>query len=230
VTIRLYDLVGQDDRRFSSNAWKTRFALAHKGLPTETVPTPFTAIPRIGDGTYTTVPVIEDDGVWVDDSWVIAEYLEETYPDAPSLFGGAAGRAYARFVQRWAESRIHPFMMTLILADIQDHIAPEDDAYFRESRPKRFGRPVAGVQAGREDRLPEYRARLEPLRRVVEFQPYLCGDAPTYADYVVMGSIVGARNMSAFALFEQGDPVHSWVHRCLDLYGGLARRSTDFDW
>ncbi len=230
MAIRLYDLVGQDDRRFSSNAWKTGFALAHKGLDFETVATPFTAIPRIGDGSYTTVPVIEDGGTWVGDSWVIAEYLEETYPDAPSLFGGAAGREYARFIQRWAESRIHPLMMTLVLADIRERIHPDDVAYFDDSRPKRFGKPVAEVQAGREDRLPEYRARLEPLRRIVADQPFLCGDTPSYADYVVMGSIVGARNMSDFALFAPDDPVHGWVHRCLDLHGGLARRATDFDW
>jgi glutathione S-transferase len=230
VAIRLYDLVGQDDRRFSSNAWKTRLALAHKGLDTETVPTPFTAIPKIGDGSYATVPVIDDRGTWAGDSWAIAEYLEDTYPEAPSLFGGPAGRDHARFVQRWAESRIHPLMMTLVLADIRERIVAEDEAYFDDSRPKRFGKPVAEVQAGRETRLPEYRARLEPLRRVVAEQPFLGGAAPMYADYIVMGSIVGARNMSAFALFEAGDPVHGWVHRCLDLYDGLARRPTDFDW
>jgi hypothetical protein len=40
------------------------------------------------------VPVIVDanqDGKWVNDSWAIAKYLEETYPDQPSLFGGPQG-------------------------------------------------------------------------------------------------------------------------------------------
>lgn len=40
------------------------------------------------------VPVIVDpnqDGKWVNDSWAIAKYLEETYPDRPSLFGGPQG-------------------------------------------------------------------------------------------------------------------------------------------
>ena len=40
------------------------------------------------------VPVIVDgnkDGKWINDSWAIAKYLEETYPDRPSLFGGPQG-------------------------------------------------------------------------------------------------------------------------------------------
>lgn len=230
MSIVLYDLVGRDDRRFSSNCWKTSLALAHKGLRFETVPTPFTAIPDIGDGTYTTVPVIADDGTWVGDSWAIAEHLEAAYPDGPSLFGGPGGREYARFVQRWCESRVHPLMMTLIILDIQAHLAPEDVDYFNETRPQRFGRPLDTVQAGREERVIEYRARLEPLRRIVDAQPFMCGKDPLYADYIVMGSIIGARNMSPFVLFEPDDPVHAWMHRCLDLYDGLARRATDFEW
>jgi glutathione S-transferase len=41
------------------------------------------------------VPVIVDanqDGKWVNDSWAIAKYLEATYPDRPSLFGGPQGQ------------------------------------------------------------------------------------------------------------------------------------------
>ena len=87
MTIKLYDLVSADGRRFSGNCWRTHLALAHKGLPFETVPTRFTDIPNIGDGSHKTIPMIEDGGKEVCDSWVIANYLEETYPDMPSLFG-----------------------------------------------------------------------------------------------------------------------------------------------
>jgi len=34
---------------------------------------------------------------WIADSWTIANYLEDTYPERPSLFGGTAGRALSRF-------------------------------------------------------------------------------------------------------------------------------------
>lgn len=230
MAIVLYDLVGRDDRRFSSNCCKTRYALAHKGLACETVPTRFTDIASIGDGSFPTIPVIEDNGRWVYDSWAIAGYLEETYPDRPSLFGGLPGYEFARFIVRWCESRIHPLIFPMIVHDIYERLDPADQPYFWESRSKRAGRPIDDVQAGREDGLPELRARLEPLRRVVADQPFLGGESPLYADYHAMGSFIWARRASPFALLEATDPVHAWMHRCLDLYDGLLRQDTDHDW
>jgi hypothetical protein len=47
MAIVMYDLVGRDDRRFSPHCWRTRMALAHKGLEHEALPTRFTEIPKI---------------------------------------------------------------------------------------------------------------------------------------------------------------------------------------
>ena len=43
MALRLYDLAGADpDRCFSPYCWRTKLALAHKGLVAETVPWRFT--------------------------------------------------------------------------------------------------------------------------------------------------------------------------------------------
>ena len=93
-TMRLFDLAGADEqRRFSPYCWRTRLALAHKGLPVQTVAWRFTdkqAIAATGQGK---VPVLVDGERWIHDSWAIAEYLEDHYTDRPSLFGPGAGRA-----------------------------------------------------------------------------------------------------------------------------------------
>lgn len=39
------------------------------------------------------MPIIEDHGKVVNDSFDIALYLERTYPDKPTLFGGPDGAA-----------------------------------------------------------------------------------------------------------------------------------------
>ncbi len=39
------------------------------------------------------VPIIQDGDNVVNDSFAIAQYLERTYPDRPSLFGGPGGAA-----------------------------------------------------------------------------------------------------------------------------------------
>ena len=113
MAIVLYDLVGQDDRRFSPHCWRTRMALAHKGLECEARPTRFTDIPRIEDGRVKTVPAIRDGERLVVDSWAIARDLEERYPDRPSLFGGPGGLAATRFVQSWCTTVLHAGLIGL---------------------------------------------------------------------------------------------------------------------
>jgi len=99
----LYDLAGEADRRFSPFCWRTRMALAHKGLAVETVPWGFTEKDRLPQPNGGRVPVIVDGGNVVRDSTAIADYLEEHYADRPTLFG-ETGRALARFVQNWTET------------------------------------------------------------------------------------------------------------------------------
>ena len=89
MTRLLYALCGEDPaRQFSPHVWKVVMALAHKGLAWETAPVPFTGIPAIEGGATKTVPLLRDGDNLVSDSFAIALYLEEAYPDAPSLFGG----------------------------------------------------------------------------------------------------------------------------------------------
>ena len=92
MTIVLYDLVGQEGRCFSPHCWRTRMALAHKGLAHATRPTRFTEIASIGNGAVRTVPAIEDDGRLIVDSWAIARHLETTYPERRPCSAARAAR------------------------------------------------------------------------------------------------------------------------------------------
>lgn len=229
MAMMLYELDGREGRRFSTNSWRIKLALAHKGLAHESTPTPFTRIGGIGDGSFKTVPVLDDNGTWVGDSWNIATYLEKTYPDRPSLFGGDAGRDFARFIQHWQESQLSPFAITLIVTDLYASVVDEDREYFRKSREQRLGKPLEEAVAGREKRVEGFRKLCEPLRRRVSEAPFLGGDRPMYADYVAFGAFMWARTVTPFRLVERDDPVNAWFQRCLDLYDGLARRSPGFD-
>jgi glutathione S-transferase len=225
MAITLYDLcAGDRSIRFSPHCWKAKMALAHKGLAFETRPTPFTAIPEIGGGFSKTVPVIDDGGKLVRESFDIALYLEDTYPDRPSLFGGEGGKAEARFVEAWALTQIHPLLLTLVILDIHNRLDAEDRAYFRMSREKRLGRALEEVQAGREDRVEAFRENLAPLRLMLKRQPFIGGDRPLFADYIVFGALQWARVVSSFKVLAEDDPVAAWFGRCLDLYDGLAGR------
>jgi glutathione S-transferase len=220
----LYDLAGADPaRRFSPFCWRTRMALAHKGLEAETIPWRFTDKEVIAFSGQGRVPVLVDGAATLHDSWNIAVHLEATYPDRPSLFGGPTGMAVTRFVNSWADRLLNPAIAPLVIADIHAHLHPSDQPYFRASRENAFGRPLEEVMADRDTRVLTFRQTIEPIRAVLRTQPYLAGETPAYADYIPFGSLQWARAISPFPLLEQDDPVFAWRDRLLDAFDGLAR-------
>jgi glutathione S-transferase len=60
---------------------------------------------------------------------------------------------------------------------------------------------------------------------VLRRQDWLGGVAPSYADYIVAGTLMWPRCASGFRLLEENGPVDLWFGRVLDLYGGLGRQA-----
>jgi len=223
MAITFYDLCGRDAKRFSPYGWRTRMALAHKGLDYGLEPVKFTEKHKLEFSGQNLVPVIRDGDRVVNDSWAIAEYLEDSYPDRPSLFGDAAGRGMAKAINGFVNTTVQPLVGPLIIADILDCVDPADRDYFADSRRQRFGRPLDEVQADRDQKVEGFRKALEPYRVVVAGQPFVGGSAPTYADYVLFGPLQWARCTSAYGLVTADDPIHAWFERLLDLHGGVGR-------
>src|SRR5258708_21815462 len=143
MAITLYDLAGAEaERRFSPFCWRTKMALAHKGLEVETVPWRFTEKDKLPQPNGGRVPVIVDGGQVVHDSSAIADHLEIWYPDRASLFGGEAGRALSRFVQNWTETVLQPALAVVVVLDMCPHAAPQDHAYVRQPRQQRVGKTL----------------------------------------------------------------------------------------
>lgn len=229
MAIKLYDLAGaESDRRFSPFCWRTKMALAHKALDFETIPWRYADKPKIAFAGSERVPVIVDGERPVADSWTIACHLEDAYPKLPSLFGGTAGRASARFVNSWADTVLNAALSRLLMVDILDHLEVGDRAYFRESREKRFGMTLEAFAADREKNLAALRTALEPLRAMLAAQAFIGGESPLYPDYIVFGSLQWARSIGKTRLLEPNDPVEGWRARLLDAFGGLARKAPGY--
>ncbi|MFA6156889.1 glutathione S-transferase family protein [Mesorhizobium sp.] len=225
MTILLYDLVGHDaNRPFSPHCWKVAMSLAHKGLDQATVPTRFLEVPAVEGGVSKTIPVIRDGDRVVADSFAIALYLDEAYPDLPTLFGGEGGKAMARFVERWSQLTIHPYVTTAAILDLYAMQDEENAAYFRQSREQRFGRRLEDVASARDAGLTAFRTALEPLRSLLVQQPFIGGVSPLFADYIVFGALQWARIATPYTLLDDNDVVAQWFARCLDLHGGLGRK------
>ncbi|MCY1507715.1 Beta-etherase [compost metagenome] len=224
---KLYSLCGADRTRpFSPHVWKTKMSLAHKGLDFDVVPIGFTEIPAVEDGATSLVPLLRDGERLVKDSFEIALYLEQTYPDRPPLFAGEGAMAVSRFVEGWSQTTLHPAITRIIIRDIHDRLDPVDQAYFRQSREKRFGTSLEAVAESGGAALESFAEKLEPLRHMLKFQEFLGGASPLFADYIVFGAFQWARIVSPQRLLQLGDPVTDWFERCLDLHGGLGRSVT----
>jgi glutathione S-transferase len=229
MTLQLFELVGVDEARpFSPFCWRTRMALAHKGLSAESIPWRFTEKHALAPHQSEKVPVLIDRETSVADSWTIANYLEDHYPDRPSLFGGEGGRALGRMMNWWGDVTVVGGMFPLIVADIPGHLGPVDAAYFRKSREARFGKPLDEVVADRDKSVEVFRRALEPMRLTLRTQAYLGGAAPNYADYIVFGAFQWARVVSPFKLLAENDPVYVWREKLLDSFNGMARESPGY--
>jgi len=226
----LYELTGHDDRRFSPFCWRARLALMHKGLHARIIPCRYADKERIAFAGADTYPVLRDGETAVHDSWRIACYLEDTYPDAPSLFQGPAPRALLAAATVWFDEAVMLALLPLLLPDVHEVVHPDDRAYFTASREQLLGKTLAELAAERgEAALAAWRERLAPLRSALGDQPYFGGPAPMYSDYLFVSLFQWARVVSPWRMLADGDPLHAWRERMLDCFGGLLRATPAFE-
>ena len=221
--ITLWELGGKDNRRYSLFSWRTRMALRHKALTFEAQPVAMSDKAAIAFSGGKTVPVIRDDQMVVRDSWKIAEYLEDRYPQGPSLFGGAIGRGVSQTFNTWVDRTVVPAMLPVIVADIHERVDPRDDGFFREMMEKFVRKTLEQTRVERDDALKRLGRALEPMQAALKRQPYVCGHEPAYADYILFSVFQWARVMSPQEILAPEDPLSAWRERILDLFGGFAR-------
>jgi glutathione S-transferase len=227
MPIELFDLTCRDERIFfSPYCWRTRMALKHKGLAFESLPWHFTEKDRIARTGEGRVPVIVDGDTWINDSWRIAEYLDETYPERPSLMPGQAAKATAKFIDGWCATSVFPTLRALCVADVYDIIADRDKAYFRKTRETMLGAKLEELSKDPVAELAAFHKSLSPMETMLTVSPFLGGDQPSYADYVLFGSLMWPYTVCKKDVLATDTRVAGWFGRLLDLNGGYARNST----
>jgi glutathione S-transferase len=222
-TITLYDLQLASGCTISPFVWATKYALKHKGFDIDVVPGGFTGIMERTGGRSERLPVIVDDGEWVLDSWLIAEYLDKKYPDRPMLLSGHTMKLLTRFVDGWLwTTAIRPWFGCYI-KDYRDLSLPQDHEYVTHSRENMLGRKLEDVVVGREDRLPLVPPTLEPFRELLRDSKWLGGDQPNYADFRALAVFLWTASIATIPPLPDDDPLRDWLDRGFDLYGGLGR-------
>jgi glutathione S-transferase len=227
--LTLWDLAAaEDDRRFSPYCWRVKMALRHKGLQAREIPWRFTDKPAIAFSGQGLVPVLRDGERVVHDSWDIARYLDEAYPGAPALFPAPEAKPLALFLSHWTVRTLHVPILRAVILELFAHLHEKDRTYFRESREKRFGMTLEEAGGDPKRAVADLRGALDPLRPALIQHPFLGGERPAFADYIVFGPFQWARSVSPTRLLEPDDPAYAWRERMLDLFDGYARRAKGY--
>jgi len=217
---KLYDLAGADENfRFSPYCWRIKLALAHKNLPYETVPWRFTDKEAVAFADSIKVPVLVDGNNTIVDSQAIADYLESEYTNEASLFGDPPSRALTRFIKAWAEDALHPAIGRVVMPELVAKLAPQDQAYFRESREAMVKTSFATLSAAREENVAALKRVLNPVRTTLHVQHFLAGSAPSYADHILYGALRWARMASTPRLLDDEPEILAWMDAVLATYG-----------
>ncbi|GJN87242.1 hypothetical protein Rhopal_000187-T1 [Rhodotorula paludigena] len=194
-----YDLVGHHGGPFySPNTWKTRLSLLAKGVEFDEREVTYLELremaPRIGVE-RPAVPLLEfPDGTFLSDSWAIAEWLDKTYPDQPSLFLPDAptpvqldspemtlAKNYALlFSGGFGDSdSMWSTFYELSAQGICDSMTdPMQKEYFTSDYKQGFKDAWKWLQS---------RDRVLPLNPVLAKTPFLSGHQPGFVDFIAYG-------------------------------------------
>jgi glutathione S-transferase len=225
MALTMYERIGFEQRRPSPFSWRMYYAFAHKGIAPEYRPVRFADVATIRSlSGQDKVPIMTDGDRVVHDSWNIALYLEQRFPDHPTLFGGGIGQAATRLINHWADNALGLAIRRLIAVDFPLCLAPEDRAYYRSSREAQFGCTLEEYCADRDRYLDEFATAIAPLERTLTEQRYVAGDEPAYADYVVFSMFQYARVGSPLELLTAGTATRRWRDALIARFDALGDR------
>jgi len=209
----LFDLATRSGSRPSPFCWRAKLALAHKQLPFDARATLYSEIPALGDGSFKTLPVIDDGGVWSSGSFNIALDLESRYPDRPTLFPDDSRRRFAQFVESWVDLTLHPQIFPVVALKIWEQLHSSEQDYFRRTRELRLRTTLEEAHLLSVPNLAAIRVSLDPFRRILAQRPFLASETPAYADYIVYGALKWYWLSIGSPLIDAGDPIAAWFDR-----------------
>ena len=219
MSIILYELQGKNDLRFSPYCWRSRMALLHKGLDAVFEPVLFSQKEKIEFSNQTLVPILCDASQIICDSWSIACYLDDNYKDYPTLFGDQKARSLTKQFNYWVDIIIHPLLAKAIMIDVFEYaVADQDKNYFRKSREKRFGMSLEKFSSRSKEDIKHLQNALKPLSATLRDQAFIAGNSPSYADYILFGSVKFALLTCPRVIFPRDGSIGEWVNRMTNYY------------
>ncbi|KAA1474750.1 hypothetical protein DENSPDRAFT_824838 [Dentipellis sp. KUC8613] len=238
----LYDIPTSSPRTpWSPNPWKARLALNAKSIQYRTVWVEYPDIAglwkRIGltsteapaGGPLYTLPVLENPntGAIVSDSFKIARYLDEIYPDSIRLMPNGTEAFQAMFIDVIGEKVGFAILKAFIGSGIS-LLNPPSREYFRRTREEIFGMKLEEITPEGPERDRAWKEVLEGLTLISKWEAagkcvFMMGDTPSFADIVMLSQLQWIKTMVGTGSKEWKDVMVADGGRWASLYQVLER-------
>lgn len=118
------------------------------------------------------MPVIVSDGKGIRESWDIANYLEEAFPDKPSVFNGNPG--IHKFFETYCHRNVTFNIYRMVVLDIYEHSGNKE--WFRQDREKMMGTSLEKFAGHPDDHKSALKGALTPIHTVLQTYPFVTGE------------------------------------------------------
>ena len=151
------------------------------------------------DGTpLYTLPAIHDPstGTCLADSFLIAEYLEDTYPDTPSIF--PHGTRSLQHAFQFSFEQILALVLPFIFPSISPKLETQrSEEYFRRSKELSFGRTLEEMVPVGAERVAQWAKFRDGMSKIDECLgktdtkgPFVMGDTISWADFFISSHLI----------------------------------------
>ena len=207
--IKLYDLSGKNDLRFSPPCWTVKLCLLHKNIKFETVPVRFSEKDKIAFSGQTLVPILEHEDGYVNDSWEIIKWLDKYYPEN-KLFINETSKNFSYFLYLWTSRQLLPVLFKIIAHEIPNVLEGEDINYYIKTREDRIKGPITKFKPKISELIKEFNKLINPIRKIIDANGFISGKEPSIEDYIFFGNFKWVSCCSSSNLLEMKDPIHRW--------------------
>ena len=215
--IKLYELVGKNNLRFSPPCWNVKLCLLYKNIDFETVPVRFSEKNKILFSNQQLVPVLKHQNGHVSDSWNIINWLDENYEN-PKLFVNETSKNFSQFLYFWTSRQILPLLFKIIAHEIPNILEGDDLNHYIVTREERIKGPITKFVPFISDSIKKFRSLINPMRTLIKKNGFISGSNPGIEDFIFFGNFKWVYTCSSCNLLDKEDEIFQWYKKINQIF------------
>ena len=214
--LKLYDLSGKNDLRFSPPCWNVKLCLIINDIQFETIPIRFTDKNKIAFSKQELVPILDYKDGFVNDSWNIINWLNKNYSEK-TIFKNHSSKIFSYYLYLWTSRQLLPILFKIIAHEIPNVLEANDIDYYIKTREKRINGPITKFVPMISSSIEEFRKSIDPIRKIIIKNGYIGGEKPGIEDCIFFGNLKWVDVCSSCNLLKDEDPVKKWYKNLLKI-------------